>query len=483
MGALLAVPMAACSGALAIPGMIMSTCCCCLTGLTCACTCVNCLTCCCTGAMGRKTGVSPRMAKLFYLVLLVLCMILATLLRFNSYAWDLGVLSLSCSSSVQVGNEYVTAINETVYCKGDAAVYRISFILVLFFSAMLLLSLISERAHRGFWGVKLLLLAGGIAGSFFLPETQFNSMDYAWFARIASFGFLVVQILILIDFAYQWNESWVNRAYEGNLPEPTNKKWLVFVLLGALIMYLVCALGGFIVLYLFYSSCEVGMGMVTWTVVAVVIMTGISLFREQLVGVPGAILPAGVVSAYVVFLCWSALESNSDESCRPLGEQSGVWSIVLGCLWAIVTLLWATYTVTGNAAHLVKAEPLDPPPETAETKDVESGGKGGAPVQQNTGGPITSPTSNMRVADEEDEKKEEQMRSGEAVWPFHLIMLCASAYLAMLLTDWGAVSSGGSAVLTGDASMWAKFAAQLSTILLFTWTLIAPGVLRGRDFS
>lgn len=481
--------MAACTGALAIPGMIMSTCCCCLTGLTCACTCVNCLTCCCTGAMGRKTGVSPRMAKLFYVVLLVLCMILATLLRFNSYAWDLGVLSLSCSSSVQVGNEYVTAINQTVYCKGDAAVYRISFILVLFFSAMLLLSPVSERAHRGFWGVKLLLLAGGIIGSFFLPNSQFNNADYAWFARVASFGFLVLQILILIDFAYQWNESWVDRAYEGDSPEPTDKKWLVFVLVGALLLYLLCCLGGFIVLYLFYSSCEVGMAMVTWTVVAVVIMTAISLFREQLVGVPGAILPAAVVSAYAVFLCWSALESNSDPTCRPLGEQSAVWSIVLGCLWAIVTLLWATYTVTGNAAHLVKAEPLDPPPETAETKDLESrggGGGGGAPVQQNTGGPITSPTSNVRVADDDEAGnggKEEQVRSGEAVWPFHLVMLCASAYLAMLLTDWGAVNVTGNAVLQGDASMWAKFSAQLATIVLFTWTLVAPGVLRGRDFS
>lgn len=103
-------------------------------------------------------------------------------------------------------------------------------------------------------------------------------------------------------------------------------------------------------------------------------------------------------------------------------------------------------------------------------------------MQQGTGGPVTAPVQKKPAYEEEEEESDEVVYSGEAVWPFHLVMLCASAYLSMLLTDWGTFTNGTGAVLAGDGSMWVKFSAQLLTILLFTWTLIAPGVLKGRDF-
>jgi hypothetical protein len=64
---------------------------------------------------------------------------------------------------------------------------------------------------------------------------------------------------------------------------------------------------------------------------------------------------------------------------------------------------------------------------------------------------------------------------------------------AMLLTNWGsraaaeAIDSNGN--LTGSAydlsaeSMWIKFVSQWITMLLFTWSVIAPVVCKGRDFD
>ena len=85
--------------------------------------------------------------------------------------------------------------------------------------------------------------------------------------------------------------------------------------------------------------------------------------------------------------------------------------------------------------------------------------------------------------DLDDDEDDTPVYSTEKPWSFHLIMLCASMYLAMLLTDWGTFSGGNASLTSGEASMWVKISAQWVTIILFVWTLIAPRLLTGRDFS
>jgi len=75
---------------------------------------------------------------------------------------------------------------------------------------------------------------------------------------------------------------------------------------------------------------------------------------------------------------------------------------------------------------------------------------------------------------------------------FHLVMACAAMYMAMLLTTWGSTQDvsareqGSHSKVAYDlnkASMWIKISTQWATILLYTWTLVAPLVLKNRDFS
>ena len=247
--------------------------------------------------MGKRTGISSRLAKIFYIIILGLAAILAIILRSNATQLDLGALSFSCSG----GNTSVTISGFTegtfVFCKGDAAVFRISFILTVFFSVMFALSLVSERLHRGYWFMKILLIVGGITGSFFMPNSAVDNQGYAWAARIGSVFFLILQILVLIDFAYQWNEDWVDRAYNDPMQSDrlTNKNWLNAVLGSAGALY-VLVVTGLALLYVFYSSCTTGMAFTTITVLAVAAVTALSLFRDRIVGEPGAILPCAVVS-------------------------------------------------------------------------------------------------------------------------------------------------------------------------------------------
>ncbi len=87
-----------------------------------------------------------------------------------------------------------------------------------------------------------------------------------------------------------------------------------------------------------------------------------------------------------------------------------------------------------------------------------------------------------KVADNED-KSEDVDRPGP--WAFHLIMCLSGLYMSMMLTNWGASDAKPEAGTTGVGweSLWVKIISQWLTILLYTWTLVAPVLMPDRDFS
>jgi len=393
---------------------------------------------------------------MFYIMLFGFVTMTSMILRFNSEKFSFGMFK---QSECAEGHEY---------CKGDLAVYRISFVLVLFFTAMMAASMASEAVHRGFWGVKILVILAGIIGSFWIPQDSFNVHSYAWFARVGSVLFLVLQILILIDFAYQWNESWVAKAYGGgDSLEVQDKNWIIAILTMAGVL-LASSLTGIVLLYTFYSKCPVGVSFTTLTLLGAIIMTVLSVFRDKIVHseMQGAILPTAIVVAYSVFLAWSALGANPDSTCLPAFQHKSL-DMTFGTLFATVTLMWTAFSVTSNAAHLVKGESL----EKAGSNNTEAVG----------GGPVVSAGDlEEGMLGDDDESVDTPVYSNEPSWVFHLIMISASMYQAMLLTDWGSSKGPASA---GEASMWMKIVAQWLTVILFSWTMVAPAILKDRDFD
>ena len=68
---------------------------------------------------------------------------------------------------------------------------------------------------------------------------------------------------------------------------------------------------------------------------------------------------------------------------------------------------------------------------------------------------------------------------------FHLIFALASMYMAMLLTNWELSGNPSDMwkIDKGEVSMWVKIGSKWFCELLYIWTVIAPAVLRNRDFS
>jgi len=56
-------------------------------------------------------------------------------------------------------------------------------------------------------------------GAFFIPETSFGSV-WMYFGMLGGFLFIIIQLILIIDFAHSWADAWV-----GNFEQTGSKGW------------------------------------------------------------------------------------------------------------------------------------------------------------------------------------------------------------------------------------------------------------------
>jgi len=471
--------------------------------------------------MPKGKGMSNRCANSLYLLILVFAAVLALVLQH----WGAPTFDIY---SFNVGCDQVPHLSQGA-CKGDGAVYRISFGLFLFFVFNIFGTLFGKRSfHVGWWVLKALLFAILVAGAFFVPNDVFGagvgadgtqvagSWGYAQFSRVVSAFFLISQIVAFIDFAYHWNDSWLKNAFGGEEnegQEATNKNWL-YGLVAVSALNLILSITGIVVLYLFYGACAISSFFITLTAIAVV---GMSV--ESGTDSDSSLLTSSIVSLYSVYLCWSAVNSNPNTLCNPTASgSSDPEMIALSMAVAAFSLGWTCYSATASAT-------------TATSGPKASSQAAKADAEDELKKPLNAPTSNklrstseddrehkvkssLEDPDDVDEMDEDDMddalpgsaggaQPDSRLWFFHIVMAAGALYMAMLLTNWGtgslpsvvngtgtgslAPSGSGTAVYvsnsTGKAQMWVKIASQWVAIALYSWTVVAPRCFPDRDFN
>ena len=370
--------------------------------------------------------------------------------------------------------------------------YRISFALFLFFllHALLLLFSAFSRLDRVRWWWHYLLYIGLLVACFAIPSPFY---DQAWvnIARFVSAFFLFFQIVILIDFAYEWNESWTS----------DEKGWFVPVLAVSAL-----ALAGCIVLWVLYfiwfggGGCQRNQFLISWTVLECVVATALAV--SPVAEGNGGVLPAAVLSLYMTWLAYSGLESDPS-SCNSISSQDTL-HLILGLVIGALSLVYAAWNVSTNNT-LFGGEAEIPDNEAAAPADVEMAKPSPAPPARDSAtngnqlvvdksaalaGPTSasvsplsaSPSSALSIDDSARHLARRNLR-------VHVLMCFASAYTAMLLTNWGSSqqasdTDGASqqAYDQGTESLFIKFASQWLTFFTFVWALIAPKVLTDREF-
>ena len=136
---------------------------------------------------------------------------------------------------------------------GKQAVYRISFGNFLFFAlwSVLLVGVkykkeARAKLHTDGWFLKLILWVAMNVFPFFLPN---ESMEvYSMFSRFGSGFFLVIQMMLLLDFTHAWNDSWVSKEHYG---------WVAGLLTMTTACYGLCV-AGVVVMYEFFDPAGEG---------------------------------------------------------------------------------------------------------------------------------------------------------------------------------------------------------------------------------
>ncbi|XP_049821757.1 probable serine incorporator isoform X2 [Aethina tumida] len=358
---------------------------------------------------------------------------------------------------------------------GYLAVYRICFVMTCFFLlfALMMLGVKTSKDARagiqnGFWGLKYMVVIGGVIGAFFIPEGSFATV-WMYFGMIGGFLFIIIQLILIVDFAHSWAEAWV-----GNYEETESRGWF-FGLIGFTLLNYVISITGLTLLFVFYTKagdCDLNKFFISINLILCVIISAISILPSVQNKLPrSGLLQSSIVTLYVTYLTWSAV-SNSKSECNP-----GIWGIfgvksenhnidVIGLLIWMCCVLYSSLRTASNSSKITMSENILAKDNGAEPYTPLAGNDGG---ESGDGG--------KKVWDNEEE-------SVAYSWSFfHVMFALATLNVMMTLTNWYKPNSSLESFGVNAGSMWIKEISSWLCLTLYAWTLVAPILLPDREFN
>ncbi|KAL1497132.1 hypothetical protein ABEB36_008139 [Hypothenemus hampei] len=316
---------------------------------------------CCSACPSCKNSTSSR---IMYALMLLLGTIAACITLAPGLADALKKVPF-CKNSTSVTESLTFDCSGAV---GYLAVYRICFILTCFFAlfALMMIGVKSSRDPRagiqnGFWGIKYLLVIGGIIGAFFIPEGSFG-ITWMWFGIVGGFLFIIIQLILIIDVAHSWAESWVSKY------EETESKGWYFALIGVTLLCYALSIAGFVLLYVHFttsneSSCDLNKFFISINLIFSVIVSVLSILPAVQDKLPrSGLLQSSLVTLYITYLTWSAV-ANSPKACNP-----GLWGIfgkkstttngfdIIGLIIWMLCVLYSSLKSASKSSKLTMSE-------------------------------------------------------------------------------------------------------------------------------
>jgi len=143
--------------------------------------------------------------------------------------------------------------------------------------------------------------------------------------------------------AYNWNESWVEKANKANLEEEeSGRKWLGAILVSCAILFI----GSFTIiglLYHFFQGCAINIAFISITLVLIILVTIAQLLSHE-----GSLLTSAVVASYSAYLVYTAVSKNPNGECNPSVNDVNILNIVIGVVFTLASILWAGWSSTAG---------------------------------------------------------------------------------------------------------------------------------------
>ncbi|XP_030067078.1 serine incorporator 3 [Microcaecilia unicolor] len=454
--------------------------------VSCLCSGASCLLCGCCPSTNNST-----VTRLIYAFLLLLSTIVACIMLAPGMEVQLNKIPEFCEKGF--GTHILYHGYKCEMLVGYKAVYRISFAMTVFFFlfALIMINVKTSKdprayVHNGFWFFKIASIIGIMVGAFYIPEGPFTTV---WFiiGTSGAFCFILIQLVLLVDFAHSWNESWVGKMEEGN-----SKRWYAALLFVTGLNYILSTV--FIVLlYVFYTKpddCTLNKFFISFNMIICIIVSIISILPKVQEHQPqSGLLQSSFITLYTVFLTWSAMSNEPERTCNPslltlisqivaptvapanqtqpvtvmpAAPKSMQWwdaQSIVGLIIFVLCLLYSSIRSSSNSQ--VNKLTLSSSDRVMLDDTVESGEETGV----------------RRAVDNE----KEGVQYSYSV--FHCMLTLASLYIMMTLTNWYSPDADFKTITSKWPAVWVKISSSWVCLLLYVWTMVAPIVLSNRDFN
>lgn len=386
---------------------------------------------------------------------------------------------------------------------GYKAVYRICFGMSMWFLgfAILMINIKNSRdsraaIHNGFWFFKLAALVAITVGAFYIPDEPFT---YTWFivGSGGAFFFILIQLVLLVDFAHSWNESWVEKMETGN-----SRGWYA-ALLAITILNYVLSFAAVVLCFLFYTKpdkCFINKFFISFNMLFCIVASVVSVLPKVQESQPrSGLLQSSFITLYTMFLTWSAMTNEPDRECNPsllsifhqiavptpvpieIENQTAV--VIIGTEEPVLTSpylqWWDAQSIVGLAIFVlciiyssIRSS------NTSQVNKLTMASKDSAILAESASSPDLSEesTGHRRVEDNERDMVQYSYSF------FHFMLFLASLYIMMTLTNW--YSPAADYTITSKwPAVWVKITSSWVCLALYIWTLVAPMILTNRDFS
>lgn len=222
----------------------------------------------------------------------------------------------------------IPGIHPNMNCEmfvGYKAVYRVCFGMSMCFLvfALIMINVKNSRdprsaIHNGFWFFKIATMVAVTVGAFYIPEGPFTHL---WFVVgiCGAFFFILIQLVLLVDFARSWNESWVDNMESGN-----SRGWYAALLAVTGLNYIMSFIA-VVLMYLLYTQstgCLLNKFFISFNMILCAVASVVSILpRVQEFQPRSGLLQSSFMTMYTMYLTWSAMTNEPGKrhcySCYP----------------------------------------------------------------------------------------------------------------------------------------------------------------------
>ncbi|KAF4013985.1 hypothetical protein G4228_005538 [Cervus hanglu yarkandensis] len=450
-----------------------------------ACSLLSCASCLCGSAPCILCSCCPcshnsTLSRLFFTVFLFLGVLVCVIMLSPGVESQLYKLPWVCNEGT--GSHVV--LQGHIDCGsllGHRAVYRMCFAMAAFFFlfSLLMVCVRSSRDPRaaiqnGFWFFKFLIFVGITVGAFYIPDGSFSNIWF-YFGVVGSFIFLLIQLLLLIDFAHSWNQRWLCKAEEHD-----SRAWYAGLFFFTLLFYAL-SITAVALLFVYYTqpgACYEGKVFIGLNLTLCVCVSIVAVLPKIQDAQPNSgLLQASVITLYTMFVTWLALSNVPDQKCNPhLLTHFGNGTVLAGPE-GYETHWWDAPSIVGLVVFILCTVFISL--RSSDHRQVNS------LMQTEECPPVLDATQQQQqqvVVSEGRAFDNEQDGVTYSYSFFHLCLVLASVHIMMTLTNWYRPGETWKMISTWTA-VWVKICASWTGLLLYLWTLVAPLLLPNRDFS